>query len=206
MRAAGLSVARTLGLTGSILLPIGGSASLLLPALPLPGNPPAGIPVVAVGYGLLLMAVRRISDVTGDGRIFRDMLLSVAVQLDWWSALGLTFLVAQMTGLLTPEDVPRLDAVIEAAILVGFWIGLWAVTAASAWLLRRSFTAIALRTGAGRFASAGRWYWLGALLLVVVVGAALMLVGFVQQVLAFRELPDEPEPPALRPVATRPVA
>ncbi|MEM2692495.1 MAG: DUF996 domain-containing protein [Nitrososphaerota archaeon] len=186
--------ARWMGLAGTLM----GAAGV-----PLVFLAPQAVRVVWVlGPAMLLLAVLLISHAARDLSIFWNMSISWIILAAGWLLLILT------VGEAVQAAARRGDLSAFGASLLLMMVFAWPIIIASAWFLRRSFAGISLRMGAYRFAVAATWYWYGALLLIVLVGALLMLVGLAHQVLAFWELPDElePQPPVLRPVATRPVA
>jgi uncharacterized membrane protein len=71
-------------------------------------------------------------------------------------------------------------------------LGVWAALIVSAWLLKRGYERIAVRTGTKAFRTVGRLYFYGALLVIVLIGAILAFVAGILQIKAFFSLPGSP--------------
>jgi len=184
---ATLSQAKTLGGVGSILLIL-----TIAPAV----GPVIGI----VGFILVLVAVKYVSEVVGDRSIFSNALLAVV-----FGIIGLVAgLVLGAAGILSMvPGVPRLfrgpfepefglqgfGLRFLAAIIVGLVI-VWIFNIISAVFLRRSFKSIATSLNIGLFGTAALLYLIGAILVIVFVGFILIFVAAILQTIAFFSIPE----------------
>ena len=189
---ASLSEAKSLGGVGSILV-------LLTVA------PTVGWILGIVGFVMTLVAVRYISQIVKDVKIFNDMLISVilaigGIAVGTVTVLGAVFRVLGMGSFVGPEFVPGPN------IAVGDWIGLilgvlaglavvWAFMIASAVFLRRSYESIAARVNVRMFRTTGLLYLIGAATTIIGVGFALILVAQILAAVSFFSMPERlPEP------------
>ena len=137
--------------------------------------PYAGIALAVAGFVLLLLALRDLSQELGEPRIY---------------GYAKYILVVGVAG-----------AAAFAALVVVSVFGAYALGVAGGYLYKRMYSMLSeraapLSAGASEdFGRAARWYWIGALLAIVLVGVALTIVGQVYALLGFREL-EGLSPPA----------
>lgn len=173
---ATLSEAKTLGGIGSILV---------------------FIPFVSlVGYVLLIVAVKDISDYLQDRAIFNDIVIAAAAGIVGALALaGGVFLGLLGMGL----------AFVTSGLL-GVFGGLvvaWVSLVVSAVYLRRAYNAMAERLGVGTFRTAATLYLVGAALTVVVAGIFVLFVAEIMQAIAYFSIPDQPVATPSQPAPAR---
>jgi uncharacterized membrane protein len=185
-----LSQAKILGGIGSLLM--------LLSFVPTVGGL-LGI----VGFILVLIAVKYVSDVVGDRSIFNNMLISVILGI-----VGIV--VGLVVGIISyfsvfgramgmPSDFSewfgRRPAIPEniISLLVGIIVGMvviWIFYIISAIFLRKSFAAISSRLNVKLFGTAALLYLIGSALLIVLVGFVILLVALIIQTIAFFSIPE----------------
>lgn len=161
-----LSSAKTLGGVGGILV--------FIPGLSL------------VGWILILLATKEISESVQDKTIFDDALVAgITAAIGAVVFAGLAFLY-----FFSPFGV--------FAILIPFWVALgafWVFTIISAIFLRRSYEKISRRLNVSAFATAGLLYLIGAALTIVLVGFLILLLALIFQVVAYFSIQDQPPSP-----------
>ena len=172
--------AKLLGGIGSILTLLGGVPHLGAAAL--------------VGYVLILIAVKYISDITRDKKIFDNMLISVIAII-----AGLVIAIIAIIGVVLSAifAAPRTHTFMPGAIILSIIAPLIVVCAAltfGAYYLRKAYDQIAAHTGVEMFKTAGLLYLIGAATTIVIVGLLIMLVANVLQTVAFFTLPDTYQP------------
>ncbi len=182
-----LPEARILGGVGSILV--------VLAVIPIPL---LGTALSLVGYVLILIAVKFISDALRDRSIFANYLLAALFAFLGVVVAGMLLIAALaqlpvLEGILQPLiPLPRFTENVLLNLLLGLLLALvsvWAAYIASAIFLRRSFASIASGLNVGLFTTAALIYFIGALLTIVFVGFLVILVAQVLQTVAFFSLP-----------------
>lgn len=186
-----LAQAKTYGGVGSILL-------LVSPFVPL-----AGIVVFIVGIILILLAVNYISDVLQDRAIWNNMLIFVVLAIVGFAVLTF-FVFATVFSFIglpgagfeigQPPDITGGDLI---ALFVGIILGAviaWVMYLVGAVFMKRSYDAIANRLGVSMFSTTALIFLIGAVLLVIAIGALLIFVAGILQIVAFFSIPDQPQP------------
>ncbi len=172
-----LGDAKTLGGIGSILLLVPG--------------------VNIIGYILILIATKYVSDELGDKSIFDNMLYAVIAGIV--GAAAGAFII--LTGAVFSAVTFATSAI--AGIVVGLAIA-WIALIVSAMFIRRAYDTMATRLNIGTFRTAGMLYFIGAILIIVLVGFLLLFVAAILQIIAFFAIPDmvpgmQPQPMAAAP-------
>jgi len=162
-----LNQARTLGLIGAILE--------IFPYVDI------------IGYILVLIAVKHISDYLQDKSIFNDMIYAVITGIVG-VIVGFGILVSSFF-----LAVPTFGLSSLAGIFVFLGIG-WIILIISAIFIRRSFNKIAARLNINYFKTAGTLYLIGAITLIIFVGLIILLVAYIFQILAFNAVEEKAQP------------
>jgi len=180
-----LSEAKVLGGIGSILL--------ILSLVPNVG-PMLGI----VGFILLLIAIKYISDIVGDEKIFKDMLIAVILAIIGVFAGiiigGAAIFTFISRGLLTGGIAPPTGFLLTLLrtflipLIIAF-IVIWIFMIISAVFFRRSLDSIASKLNIGMFSTAGLIYLIGAI--IPVVGFIIMIVAAILLAVAFFSIPEK---------------
>jgi uncharacterized membrane protein/ribosomal protein L40E len=162
-----LSSAKTLGGVGGILV--------FFPFLSL------------VGWILILLATKEVSEAVQDKSIFDDALLA-AITAIIGAVVFVAFIVTgSIAGLFTfGFGFPRL--LLFFGILGAFWV----FTIISAIFLKRSYEKISQRLNVSAFATTGLLYLIGAALTIVFVGFLILLIALIFQVVAYFSIQDRP--------------
>jgi len=196
-----LSEAKTLGGVGAILVLIGGF-------IPIVG---AVIPII--GVILILLAVKKIAEESKNDSIFKNYLFYfilnvistvVVISIIFISVGGLSFIsTLQSSDFSNPDVISEVfGSLIVGCILAGV-IG-WIMLIVGTLYLRRSYNSIAECTGVDKFKTAGTLYFVGALTLIVFfIGAFIILIGAIFEIIAYFSLPDEMPLPGSKDGAAR---
>jgi uncharacterized membrane protein len=158
-----LGDAKTLGGIGAILL--------LIPGISI------------VGYILILIATKYVSDELGDKSIFDNMLYAVIAGIVGVAAAA--FII--FTGAVFSAMTFATSAI--AGIVVGLAIA-WIALIVSSIFIRRSFNTMATRLNVGSFRTAGTLYFVGAILVIILVGFIVLFVADIFQIIAFFGIPE----------------
>lgn len=172
--------------------------------------PTVGSLVGIVGFVLMLLAIRDISEIVGERSIFSNMLIAVglAIVAIVVGALVVVGSVLRFVGLnalslgpdFNPSTVPAGDWVgFVGSILIGLAI-VWVIMLVSAVYVRRTYRSMALKLGDRSFETAGMLYLIGAATTIVLVGFVLLFVAQVMVVVAFFSIEDRPQPLAGQPL------
>jgi uncharacterized membrane protein len=187
---AALEQARLLGGIGAILM--------LLALVPYAG------PVLSiVGFILVLIAVKYISDHTGDRSIFNNYLIAVIIGIIAVivaAVMGVAGIFGSLGLLLTGGPIATFAGMIMTLIAV--LVVVWILEIIAAIFIRRSFNSIATALNVKMFSTAALLYLIGAILTIIIVGAIISLVAIILQIIAFFEIPAERAPPPPPPPPT----
>src|SRR5438093_2747981 len=138
--------------------------------------------VSLVGWILILLATKEISETVQDKSIFDDALLA-AITAIIGAVVFVAFIVTFVLGF------PRF--LLFFGILGAFWV----FTVISAIFLKRSYEKISQRLNVSAFATTGLLYLIGAALTIVFVGFLILLVALIFQVVAYFSIQDRPPSP-----------
>jgi len=185
-----LAQAKSIGAVGSILV--------LLTAVPT-----AGALLGILGFVLLLVAIRDISDIVADKSIFSNMVVAVglAIVAIVVGTLVVVGSVLRFVGLkalslgpnFNPSTVPTGDWVgLIGSVLLGLAL-VWVIMVGSAVYVRRTYRSMASKLKVGNFETAGLLYLIGAATTIVLVGFVLILVAQIMVMVSFFSI-DERQP------------
>ena len=192
-KLATLSQAKTLGGVGSILA--------LLAIVPT-----VGWILACVGLIMTLIAVKYVSEVVGDRKIFNNMLIGIILAIVG-VAVGAIVIVGVLFsyfgfGILSggmgsfgsypsTTGVPPSDFLgLLAAVVIGLAV-VWIAYMISAVFIRRSYSTIAKHVNINLFSTAALLYLIGAALVIIFVGFILIFVAQIILIVAFFSLPDQ---------------
>ena len=172
---ASLSNAKVLGGVGGILA--------LIPA------------VGVIGWILILVSLKEISDVSQDRTILRDALVGAVTAMISAVTIVVFLVSGPFTGFLNSAIG------VKASYGPGGFVGavatfgvFYAFTIISGIFLKRAYDKTAQRLKVSPFATAGLLYLVGALTSVVVVGFLIFLIAFIYQIIAYFSIQDQPPP------------
>ncbi len=190
----GLDTAKILGIIGVILEIIGGFFQ--------------GVGSI-VGLVLVIIAVYMVSKETNRSDIFNNYIIYFVLAI---VAIGVFFVGVLSTilamgigraGFFTPGMGGGADLLkIIGAILVWLVIA-WIVLIIGTYFLMKSYSGIAEALNHGTFRLAGKLYFFGAILLVILIGAILIIAGVIVELIAWATMPTElPKKPGEAPPPT----
>ncbi len=163
--------------------------------------PFAGVVLFIVGFILVLIAVKYISENAEDKKIFNNMLIAVILAIVGIIA-GFAVLVAGRVFttamefrqpynpmVMEPRMYPFFAAIAIALVVV------WVFSIVSAVFLRKSYTEIATKINIKMFDTAALLYLIGAVLAIVLVGFIVIYVAEILQTVAFFSIAEKPQQP-----------
>ncbi|HKT21800.1 MAG TPA: DUF996 domain-containing protein [Nitrososphaerales archaeon] len=146
-----------------------------------------------VGYILVLISVKFVSDEVHDSSIFNDMIIAVVAGIVGVAAGGFVLIFSGIFAVFTAGVSAFLGIL---AVLAIVWIAL----IVSSIFVRRAYGNIAAKLNVSTFRTAGTLYFVGALLTIVIVGFLILFVAYLVQVIAFFSI-QEGQPVAPAPAA-----
>jgi uncharacterized membrane protein len=195
-----LSQAKAMGGVGSILVLVAGP--LVLVADPLVIVPFMSPIVSLVGFILVLVAVKYISDAVADSSIFTNMVISVIasivgviVAFVLVLASMLQIFPGMLVGDFTPSADPNMGPGVFMTMIAGLFI-LWIFVIVSAIFLRKSYRTISDRLNISMFGTAALLYLIGAITVIIFIGVFLLLIAVILQAVAFFSIEEREAAPA----------
>ena len=186
--------AKLLGGIGAILMLIGGA---VIP----------GIGAI-IGLILLFIAVKYVAEDTKNESIFDNYLMHfictiiaiVAIFAIFFASIGgFTFFTAmQKINFQDPQVVWNFFSPYIVWWVLGLVIG-WIFFVIGAFYLRKSYNSIAEHTKQNLFKTTGTIYFIGAITLIVLVGALIILIAKIIEIVAYLTLPDQLPSPVQTP-------
>ena len=152
-----------------------------------------------VGYILTLVAVKYISDELQDSSIFTDMLYAVITAIVG-VAVGASLLVF---GFVSSVFTFGIGAILG---VIAFLAAAWIAFIISAIFVKRAFNKMATRLNVGSFRTAGTLYFIGAILVIVLVGFVILFIAYIVQIIAFFSIQEGLQPTQGQPASPAPVA
>ncbi|ASJ06935.1 DUF996 domain-containing protein [Thermococcus pacificus] len=178
---------RNLGLIGSVLVLVGGFLGIIPYIGTFLGT------ASLVGQILILISLHGIGNKLGDDRPFRYYLYSIVVVIGALIIAAVMALVGILTvpsfvnngdwtGLVGVSIIGMAVLLLLAALIIGIYFDI------KAWRATYEIT------GVEEFDKVATWTMWGAITLIILVGAILLLVATIYQIIAFANLPEELEP------------
>lgn len=186
-----LAQAKNLGGIGSILT--------LLAIVPY-----AGTVLAIVGWILVLIAIRYVSDVVQDRSIFNNALIATIVAIVG-AAVGGAVIGLNVFHFYSAANVSSLNSTSSftspspalTSLITGVISGLvviWILAIVASYFLWRSYKTIAVKLNIGTFRTGGLLYLIGSCLDIILVGFILQFVAQILFVVAFFSIPEAPPP------------
>jgi len=173
--------AKTLGMVGAILNLVGVIAGV---------TTGFGFILLLVGIILIYMATSKLSSIVRDDRIKKYYLT--------YFILGIIAVVVLIVGFVAVlgAALAGMSLFNPAAILAAF--GALVIVAVVVWILeivgtlnlRKSYDLIKKYTGVDMFGTAGFLYFLGAILIIIVVGLLIIFIAVILEIVAWASLPE----------------
>jgi len=166
--------AGTLGLVGIILMLVG-----LIPY--------AGV-LIIVGLILVLIALNKLSKAYNNEAIWRNALYGFVMGII--GAVVLVIVVfAYIIPIFTMSALSPYDFGLSFLVFfIVLWIIVYVFTILEYRFFRDAYRELAGSSGVDDFNKAAKWYWYGALLLIIFVGAILIIVGHIYALLGYNKL------------------
>ncbi|MBC7330695.1 DUF996 domain-containing protein [bacterium] len=158
---------------------LGGIGSVSMLALPF------------VGLVLLLVALKKLANATGNEKIFRDFFVATIISL----VFLFTLYIGWMAFFLAFAHVPPkfLEDLVFSLPFLFVWVLAWIGGIFFAIYASRSLEALAKITGEKMFNTAGLLIFIGAILTIAFVGLIILFIGWIYLIVAFFSLPDKLE-------------
>ena len=178
-----LSQARVYGGVGAILSLVGGVV------------PYAGGVVALVGIILVLVAVKYISEEAKDKSIFNNYLIAFILAIvSVIVAIVALFAFIGASVLFHPSEVRELPHLLSVKLIFSLIAALlifWILYLISAIFVKNSYYSIAHHTGVDLFHTTGLLYLIGAATLIIFIGAIIIFIAKILEIIAFFSLPEE---------------
>lgn len=162
--------------------------------------PNAGMILWLVGLILVLIAVKQVSDLLNEKRIFNNVLTAVIVWIVG-SAVGVVVGVSGLfsifmfdmdrlgrdgLGFFMRDWFPGFALTLITALLV-----VWVSIVVSSIFLRQGLIEMGSRLGVGYFSTAGLLYLIGAILTIILIGFILLPIASIILAVAFFTMPEK---------------
>ncbi|NJE06221.1 DUF996 domain-containing protein [Thermococcus sp. M36] len=186
-----LRTEKNLGLIGSIFILVGGFVGVI---------PAVGVfrgTLSLIGEILVLIALKGIGDKLGDDRPFRYYLYSIVVFVGGLVLALILVLIGVFSlsgSTMAFGHVHSPMGIFGATMLAVGFLGIVAVLVLGIYFTIKAWRATYEITGVDEFDKVATWAKWGAITLIILVGAILLLVAMVYQIIAFANLPEELEP------------
>ena len=190
-----LSNAKAFGGIGAILLLIGA----FIPSI--------GFVVSIAGLVLIFVAVKYLADETKDQAIFKNYMYSfifsvvaiVAAFAIIAATIGATLGFSEIWDWETEdpdeEEIWGFAATVCLGVGGALIVG-WILMIIGTLYLRKSYNSIAKHTNVDLFRTTGTLYFIGAITLIILIGALILLIARILEIISFFSLPDQlPEAP-----------
>jgi len=159
---------------------IGGIGSILLLTAFIPS---VGQVLSFTGFVMVIIAVYKLSGLIGKKEIFNNYLIGIILNIAIFTivifVIGAAFLFSLRAGL------AGLGIGIILALLLA-----WIILIVSAHFINKSFEKISQATGVTDFKTAGKLYFIGSILHVIIIGVFISLIAAIIQIVAFFSLPS----------------
>ena len=143
-----------------------------------------------IGLILVLIAVKYISDHTGDRSIFSNYLIAVIIGIIGVVVSSILGLAGVLGGLgLMRMGAPGIGMMNLLFSMIAVLVVVWILGIVAAIFIRRSFNTIASSLNIKMFSTAALLYLIGALLMIILVGGIIALVAIILQIIAFFQIP-----------------
>ena len=200
-----VSSERTLGLIGSVLTLVAGFFGVI------PYIGMFGSILSLVGFILILIALKGIGDKAEDDRPFKYYLYGFIVSISGFVLLvilvvaGLLLHPSSSGGMeiqgLHPVGIGASPSIVYnvgqtssslsvLTLILIVVVAMIAVFILAAYFQKRAWEAMYEITGIKEFKETAKWLWWGVLTLIILVGAILLLISAIYQILAFSNLPE----------------
>lgn len=160
---------------------------------------PYGYIMALIGLALVTIAIHTISNVTVTPSIFRNYLIFLLLSMAGVAVFAVVGAAAILEVVRLVMEGGDPTSLIEAFIgrIIASWLILIALFTIAAVFLRRSYRSISKALNIGMFSTVGLLYLIGAAALIVFVGAFILIIALILQIIAFFSIPEELPKPAI---------
>mgnify|MGYP001770687584 FL=1 len=161
--------------------------------------PYVGVVLQLVGLVMLLLALNALSEELREPKIFSYALYAVII--GFIGTLIIVFTVGASFYTLSRTQPFFLGSSAFVGTMIGALIAVYVLMVIVGYLYRKVYGMLAERVAplsqgaSDDFRSASKWYWIGSLLLIVLVGAVLLLIAIIKAMIGFHDL-ERASPPA----------
>jgi uncharacterized membrane protein len=167
-KRAKINSASNYGLIGSILVILG-----FIPRI--------GSALAIIGFILILISLYELSQIYNNNLIFDNALKALIASIVGFIIVAFVSVSALFTALSHGFTAALILAMVAFIIF-------YLIILVYGYFIRQAYAQLSTVTGIQRFESVGKFYWLGAVLLIVFVGVVLILIADIYAILAFHEL------------------
>ena len=129
-----------------------------------------------IGAILWLIALRRLSKAYGSKTIWRNTLIAI---------------IANVFAFLFGSIASAVPVSIGVPVIIAMILASYAFTLLSGWLMRSVFNELRTLSNIEEFGKTAKWFWLGAILSIVIVGIILIWVGYYHARRGFKKLANQ---------------
>jgi uncharacterized membrane protein len=164
--------------------------------------PYAGPILAIVGFILVFIAVKNVSDLTNDKDIFKNYLYNFILGIVAIVVFFIILLIGfgAVGGFAWLESLQTIDITdfssfwsyfgeIIGYLVLGLFIA-WILIVISAIYLRRCYKSIEKHTKVSMFGTTGTVYFIGAITLIIGIGIIILFVAKIIEIVAFFSIPD----------------
>lgn len=160
--------------------------------------PTIGLLFSIVGFILIALAVKTISDTVREEKIFKDYIVALALSV----VSAIILLISGLTSLYGLIGLFTRDSRLGLSIwgwslglrgLIGLLLSIvaWVIFIIATYYMRSSFDEISNKLAQKHFKNAGLFLFIGAILLIVFgFGLLFILIGVIFEIIAFLSIPD----------------
>jgi uncharacterized membrane protein len=160
-----------------------------------------------IGFILVLLAIKYISDSLADRSIFNNMIISVIAAITGviigglfivatvYSVMGFHWSGSSLVPNVSPSQIPTGDIIGMIVAIVGGLAVVWACFIVSAIFLRRSYRTLSTKLNVSMFGTAAMLYLVGAVTTIIIIGFVILIIAEILQIVAFFSMSELPPPP-----------
>jgi len=140
-----------------------------------------------VGYILILIALNKISKIFNDDEVFKKYLygivLWIVAVLIAIFAVGISFISLLFSSL-------DYGLMAVSSFLIGIML-FYILLVIGSYFIKKSYEKVSYYTGVDSFRICGLLYFIGTILLIVIVGVVVIIIAQVLEIVAYFSLPDD---------------
>ena len=176
---------------------LGGIGSILTLLLFVPDY--VGAVLVIIGWVLILIAVKDISEAVQDRTIFTNAIISAVMTIIGAITFAVVATASVLSFISSGGQVPMNGTTTPPPGFVGLILGLilgiavlWIFWSVGSFFLWRSFKGISAKMPVGLFGTGALLFFIGSILTIILIGFVLIFIAQILFVVAFFSIPDRP--------------